>query len=1089
MALAEEAPSDPEAIAFFEREVRPLLVSRCYECHGPESKGEGGLKLDSRAAALRGGASGPAVVPGSPDDSLLIDAIRYGDVFQMPPQSKLPEDEIAIITKWVRQGAAWPGDEALVRAADESDELTEEEKSFWAFLPPREPAVPAVHQADWPNSPLDHFILSRLEEQGLSPAAAADRRTLIRRATFDLTGLPPTPEEVAAFVTDEAPDAFARVVDRLLASPHYGERWGRHWLDVARYADSNGMDENLAFGSAFRYRDYVVAAFNQDKPFDRFVLEQLAGDLLSEEGGVEDLQRIVATGFLSLGPKMLAEDDPVKMEMDIVDEQVDTVGRAFLGLTLGCARCHDHKFDPISTEDYYALAGIFKSTKTMENFSVVAVWNERPLATREQRARIDELNARIAAMQGEIDSRVGQGNESLLAAARPRAAEYLVSAVCQEQLTDPARSLMTGPAGGQTPGTILIEAESFSRGNALIQTTGYGEGIGVIYNAGTLPNVAEYDVTLPTAATYQLEIRYAAADARPVQLSINGDVVKADAAGHITGSWYPDTQAWAVEGVFPLAAGVNVIRLERAEPFPHFDKLALVPRELPACVEFASSGALNPGFLAQWRQQFVRDRDAPGSIFYAWTLWERALASGQQFIVDPASSPAAAVLLADPRPANIAELLARYRDLFARADGAWHALKQSPAGGQATTLSDPALEPFRAALYDPHGPLAIPEMPEAYYPADLAAEIATLREERNTLESQRPQVDSAMAVDERQPTDLKVHIRGNHLTLGKSPIPRGFPRIIAGSAPPSIDSQHSGRRQLAEWLTRADHPLTARVMINRVWRGHFGKGLVRSLDNFGRLGERPTHPELLDWLALRFIADGWSLKDLHRRIMMSSTYQMGGGANPRAALIDPENRLHWRHERRRMEAEVVRDAILSVSGRLDKQMGGSLLKSKTREYVAGTASVNSTNYDTFRRSVYLPVVRSALYDVFQAFDFADPSALNGDRDTTTVAPQALFMMNSRLILDETRALAESILTDSAPERASEDDAARVQALYQRCYARAADEGELARALAFIEKYQRATAEGGTLDVVARRVRAWQALCRVLLAANEFIYIE
>jgi hypothetical protein len=385
--------------------------------------------------------------------------------------------------------------------------------------------------------------------------------------------------------------------------------------------------------------------------------------------------------------------------------------------------------------------------------------------------------------------------------------------------------------------------------------------------------------------------------------------------------------------------------------------------------------------------------------------------------------------------------------------------------------------------------LAVPEKAEAYYPAEVAAEIAARHEERAALETQLPAVGSAMAVEERTATDLPVHIRGNHLTLGKEPVPRGFPRIIAGESPPGIDTTTSGRLQLADWLTRPNNPLTARVMVNRAWRGHFGQGLVRSVDNFGRLGERPTHPELLDWLALRFIDDGWSLKELHRRLMLTATYQMSTAFDDRAAAIDPENRLHWRADRRRMEAEVVRDSILAVSGRLDPAMGGSLLTSKNREYVAGTASVNTANYETRRRSIYLPVIRSALYEVFQAFDFADPSTQNGDRDTTTVAPQALFMMNSQLMLDESRVMAQGLLADAAT-----DDAGRIETAYSRCYARPPNDMERTRALAFVEHYQQAATSqplpgGGTLEVGELRLRAWQALCRVLLSANEFIYIE
>ncbi|MBI3468651.1 MAG: DUF1549 domain-containing protein, partial [Planctomycetes bacterium] len=508
-----------------------------------------------------------------------------------------------------------------VRSDDQTDAarnttaFSEAERSYWAFQSVANPQPPLVKAISWPKSPLDHFILAQLESNGLEPAPAADKRTLIRRASFDLIGLPPTPEEIDAFLADESPGAFARVVDRLLASPHYGERWGRHWLDVARYADSNGMDENLIYGNAFRYRDYVIAAFNKDKPYDQFIREQLAGDLLAARSNrihavsasnddpmnrvttnseeTTEFERVVATGFLSIGPKMLAEDDPVKMEMDIIDEQIDTIGRTIMGLTLGCARCHDHKYDPLRTEDYYSLAGIFKSTQTMDNFKVVARWHERPLGSKEAIARQQAHEHQIGAKKTEISRLTEHANDTLLSAARRRVADYLLTAAEVQRRTALQKELKSVladpvPPAGSVP--VIIEAEQFTRGNVKKEFTGYGEKIGVIYNQGELPNFAEYDINvvaaasspapagdgaatefvLPAAPAYQLELRYAAAESRPVKLLINGQLVKASAAGKTTGTWYPDSQSWTAEGVFRLSPGKNTIRLERAEPFPHF---------------------------------------------------------------------------------------------------------------------------------------------------------------------------------------------------------------------------------------------------------------------------------------------------------------------------------------------------------------------------------------------------------------------------------------------------------------------------------------------------------------------------------------
>jgi hypothetical protein len=775
-AIATRAePPSAAAVEFFENKVRPILATQCHQCHGPQ-KQKGGLRLDSRTAVLQGGDRGPAIRPGKPDASLLIDAIRHGELLQMPPKKKLAATAIADLTAWVKMGAPWPDRVVGVRptlGADASP-FTPEERSFWAFQPPDESAIPAVRNTAWPSWPLDQFILAQLEANGLQPAPPADKRTWLRRATFDLIGLPPTPAEMNAFLADSSPDAFARVVDRLLASPHYGERWGRHWLDVARYADSNGMDENLAFGNAWRYRDYVVGALNRDKPYDQFVREQLAGDLLDASGEeAAGREHLIATGFLSLGPKMLAEDDPVKMEMDIVDEQIDTVGRTFMGLTLGCARCHDHKFDPVSTADYYALAGIFKSTKSMEHFRVVARWQERPIGSRQEIERWQAFEKERARKKADLERNKGK---------------------------DPK-------------------------------------------------------------------------------------------------------------------------------------------------------------------------------------------------IVDR-----------------------------------------------------------------------------------LAVELRTFE---STAPSEAPR---AMAVSEGQVGNTRIHVRGSHWTLGKE-VARQFPRIVAGPYQPPINARHSGRLELASWLTRSDHPLSSRVMVNRIWRGHFGAGLVRSMDNFGKLGERPVNQPLLDWLAVHFVRYGWSLKAMHRLIMLSSTYRMSSAYDARAAQVDPENRLHWRMNRRRLEVECVRDALLAVSGQLDPAMGGSLLQTRNGDYVASTFSVNPTNYDSRRRSIYLPVVRSALYEVFQAFDFADPSVPNGERETTTVAPQALFMMNSPLVQEQSRQTATALL-----EQAGLDDAGHVCRIYERAYGRPPTAQEVARALDFVgrcEEYWGAN-KG---DPRQARLRAWQSLCRAIVAANEFIYLD
>lgn len=759
---ADRAPGADE-IRFFETRIRPVLAEQCFSCHGPKRQ-RADLRLDSAEAFRKGGSSGALIVSGKPDESLLLRAVRHAEgVDAMPPNKKLTDRQIADLARWVAIGAPYPKTTPV--AKDRSSD-------HWAFKPVADPAVPAVRDKAWGRGAIDRFILSGLEAKNLRPAPQADRRTLIRRVTFDLIGLPPTPTEVDAFLADRLPDAYERLVDRLLASPAYGERWGRHWLDVARYSDSNGLDENVAHGNAWRYRDWVIAAFNRDQPYRDFVLEQVAGDLLPSKDEAGRRDRLVATGFLSLGAKVLAEVDERKMELDIVDEQVDTVGKAFLGLTLGCARCHDHKFDPVSLDDYYGLAGIFLSTKTMEHFKKVARWYENPLAGPDDLRRKQEHDALVARRKAELKAKAGQ--------------------------------------------------------------------------------------------------------------------------------------------------------------------------------------------------------------------------------------------------------------------------------------------------------------PEAV--------LKPLRDEVARLEKTGPILPTAMGVTEAKVADAPLLRRGNHLRPGNS-VPRRFPVVLAGDNQSALPATESGRLQLGQWLGDKKNPLTARVLVNRLWRWHFGQGLVRSVDNFGRLGEKPTHPELLDFLASRFVESGWSLKAMHRLFVLSATYRMGSAHNAEAALVDSDNRLWWRMNVRRLEAEAIRDNLLAVSGGLDRTAGGSLLTVPNRGYLFDHTSRDQTAYDSPRRSVYLPVIRNNLYDVFGLFDSTDATVGSGDRTTTTVATQALFWMNSELARQSADRLAGGLLA-----QANLDDAGRVELLYRTAYGRPPSAREINRARDAVAAFEAALQSRQT-DAEKRRLEAWGWLCQAVLAANEFVYVN
>jgi hypothetical protein len=1018
--------------AFFESRVRPLLIKQCLGCHSADSQPVmGGLRLDDRDLAIKGGTRGAAIVPGSPAGSLLLKAVRHtAGALKMPPGPKMKDADVATLTEWIQMGAPWGN--TATNAAKPA------QQKFWAFVPPAQTDIPAVKNKAWVRSPIDAFILSALEAKELSPSKPADKRTLIRRATYDLTGLPPSPAEVQEFLADSSPDAFAKVVDRLLASPRYGERWGRHWLDVARYADSNGLDENLVYKNAYWYRDYVIAAFNKDKPFDQFLKEQLAGDLLPPTDDEQvQYERWTATGFLSLGAKMLAEDDPVKMEMDIVDEQLDTTARAFMGLTVGCARCHDHKFDPISHADYYALAGIFKSSKTMENFKVVAKWHEYVLAPEADRDRLAAHEATVEAKRKEISKITDAENDKLAAVGMNRMGAYLLAA---SHVQRDAR-IQVAPIES-APNAIVRDASSFDSGN--VPRTLEKKKTNTPKDAKG-PFYAEFKIAAPAAGDYQIDILNQEKGAGTADLWVNGVWMKQGAPPVQNREASPEADGWSYVAIVPLKSGENVIRLEHASRFPYFEKLLIAPNTLArtplTTVQIANRYQVNPGYLTQLVEYLERSKGATASVLHAWEL-----------------------LGDEPARADAEALAAKYEARFQQA---------AKEGKDSTDTDIKALYNF---LHEKYGPFRAPPDVRRYYYSEVRDTLPKLETELKSLEEATPKFPQAMGVTENSNIgDLQIHLRGSHWTLGDK-VPRGFLKVIAGSNSPSIGPNESGRLQLAEWLAQKDHPLTSRVIVNRIWRGHFGRGIVPSVDNFGRLGEKPSNQPLLDWLALRFIEDKWSIKSMHRLLMLSSTYQMSSDYNAKAAEADPENVLLWRMPRRRLEAEAIRDGIMSVSGGLLLTGSGSLLPFKDREYVANTSRRGTVDYDRPIRAIYIPVVRSSMYDVFTAFDLPDPSTPNGDRESSVVAPQALFMMNSSVMLQHSRKMADGLLA-----RADMDDAARVREAYERALSRPATPLEIDQALSFVARAQQ--------EWKGDKAKAWQSFCKSLLASNEFIYLN
>jgi mono/diheme cytochrome c family protein len=780
--------ADDAGVAFFENRIRPLLVEQCYDCHSATAKKvKGGLLLDSQPGWSKGGDSGPAIVPGDPEKSLLIKAVRYLDKdLQMPPKNQqLTAAQIADLVQWVKMGAPDPRTQAgptVARVEAKPGIDFAKARQFWSFQPVQDYPVPHVKNPRWARQPIDHFLLAKLEAAGLKPGADADRRTLLRRATFDLTGLPPTPEEITAFLADKSPNAFEKVIDRLLASPAYGERWGRHWLDLVRYADTSGCNADVPIPDAYKYRDYVIASFNQDKPYDQFIREQIAGDLLPSASESEHYERIIATGYLAISRRFSSLGEEPHLTFD---DTIDNVSKTFLGLTLSCARCHDHKYDPLPTDDYYALYGIFSST-------------------------------RYAFPGTEI----------------PRHPRNLIALVPRDR--------------------------------------------------------------------YEAEIA------------------------------------------------------------PFEAKLAKVDQEMDA--HYARKVSLDTG----------KERNA--------------------------------------------------------ADAAY---KKS-------------------------------------------------NDERDALIKAAPKYDHAYAVTEGVPVNVPIQLKGDPKKPGRE-VPRGFLQILGGQKVPAT-GRGSGRRELADWLADPRNPLTARVMVNRLWQHHFGEGLVRTPNDFGARGQAPTHPELLDYLATRFLAGGWSVKALHKQIMLSHAYQLASTENSAYAQKDPDNRLLWKFNRRRLSAEEIRDALLAVSGALDRTPGGAHPFKPEWEWRYTQHNPFVADFPGHRRSIYLLQQRIRLQPVLGVFDGADANMATGQRPLSTTALQALFMLNDPLAHQQAEQFGARVLA------ASDDPIRRLQLAYELAFARPATKDELRDGAAYLKAMEAKFVDAKTpADKLPRAV--WASYCRVLYSSNEFIFLD
>ncbi len=827
--MAVDAATKPTAkqLTFFEKRIRPLLVAKCYECHSTKSKKvKGGLLLDSAEGWRAGGDSGEAIVPGKPEESLVIEAVRYKNRdMEMPPKGKLKDHEIVALEAWVKMGAPDPRMGSAKGIKKQKIDI-EEGRKFWSFVKPVKGTPPVVENDDWAKDGISRFILASLEEKGLNPVGETDRVTLIRRVSFDLIGLPPTPAEVDAFVHDKSPNAYEKLVDRLLASKHFGERWGRHWLDVARYAESTGKTRNYPYPHAWKYRDWVIEAINKDKPYDRFVMEQVAGDLLAGRTADQRNSQKIATGMFAMGSYDLNERNTRQFKMDVVDEQIDTMGRAFLGLTLGCARCHNHKFDPVPTTNYYALAGIFVSSEAKFGYG----------------------------------SRQGGGN--------------------------------------RMSNALLVSLEKAGEDNN---------------GATTAKNV-------------------------PVQQSLS-------------------------KKEYDRRMTMLNAQLKQAQ------------RRLKRLSNSAAKRSKNKR----------RNKNAT---------------NGQT----------------EQLKKTIAGLQRQVRSLR----------KQSPQGGT------------------------------------------------------RGSGNVAMGLAEgNRVADVKVHIRGEISNLGRL-VKRGFVEVITDrNKSTHATGKGSGRLDLARWLVDEGNPLTARVAVNRVWHHLFGRGLVSTVDNFGATGSRPTHPELLDYLAVEFMEDGWSMKGLIKRITMSKAYRMSSAHNTKSYEVDPDNLLLWRMNRKRLEVEAIRDAMMFVAGSLNmKPAVASPVARYGNGEIRRNAQIDSVTTGSSHRSVYVPILRGYEPEMFSIFDFAEPSEVKGRRDITTVAPQALFMMNSEFAMTQAKRAAEDMLTRSELKNLT-----RVKHAYRNALGREPSKAELDRAVRYVFNYIQSKGESK-----AAVTEAWASLYHALFASAEFRYV-
>jgi cytochrome c553 len=1046
-APARTAEPSPEGVEFFEKKIRPLLADNCFRCHSRDTKQKAHLKLDSRTSMLKGGDSGSALKPGDPENSLIVKAVRYTGAIKMPKNSKMSDEAIADLTAWVKMGAPWPGGDerdTIVNAPKEFD--LKERAKHWAFQPLKPGEPPAVKNTNWPRNAIDRYILAKLEAKGLTPAAPGGKRALLRRVTFDLTGLPPTPAEIDAYLADDSPEAYEKVVNRLLDSPHYGERWARHWLDLVRYAETYGHEFDFEMPEAYEYRDYIIRAFNNDLPYDQFVIEHVAGDLLPNPrrhptGRFNE--SIVGTGFWYLGEAAHSPVDVRKYQADQLDNQIDVFGKTFLGLTIACARCHDHKFDAIASKDYYALAGYLESSRFQRAFI------DDPEPVRDLIKRLRELESEaqplaVAASASALLSYLDALPEA--AKADPLLKPWLELAGVTEKQFAAKRKELADRLKDERDRVATLDAkcthfDDFTQ-SSYVDWFVTGESFGLAPSqVGDV--ILRADDRLPVQCVFRSGVAHSGLVSNKLQGTLRSRTFRIE----------KDHVLYHVAG---RDVRVNLI----------IDGYQLIRDPIYGGLTFT----VNQGDRFAWAVQNVsmwKGHDAYIEFLDDGDGW---VAADQILFADcgtPAEPPnrLLAALLDDPAIDSLPKYKEKLRALLRAIVVEWRddrLAKKSDASDSVAILN---------ALLASEWPHRVTTT------AEELERLKALQARYREMEATIPKTRRAMAMADGTGVNEHVFIRGSHKNLGPE-APRQFLEAIRGRNQPA-PHRGSGRLELAKRIVDGTDPLLPRVMVNRLWQHHFGEGIVGSTDNFGVLGQLPTHPDLLDYLASEFVHQGWSIKKLHRLMVLSSTYQMASRSDAKAEESDPQNKLLHHMPVRRLEAECIRDTILAVSGRLDAKMFGPSVPPHLTPFMQGRGRPGSSGPldGDGRRSIYLGVRRNFLNPMFLAFDYPIPFTTIGHRSVSNVPAQALTMMNNPFVVDEAKRWAQRVLAEKDRTAAQ-----RVEGMFVAAFGRPPLQAELKEALAFLEEQAKEYTNSDD-------PRAWSDLCHVLMNVKEFIFVN